>query len=652
MGFPDFEGSALPEVVTQKLADLPAAPGCYIFRDKEGHVLYVGKAKSLKSRVRSYFQASSSDDRAFIAVLPRLIGDLETVVTRSEKEATILESNLIKESKPRFNVKLRDDKEYLNLKLNLKKQWPRLELVRRASTDGARYFGPYHSATSARRTLHLVEKHFQLRTCTDRELKSRSRPCIQYQIQRCPAPCVFEVDESAYSSQVSAVDLFLSGRHDELSQELKEKMKAASQTMEFELAALYRDQLNAVSQVKERQRVVSVTHKDQDILGLYRQGDIVELSVVYARQGRVVEISSVSHGRSELPDDEIVSSFLRQHYEEGGIGAALVPHEVIVPELPDAAEGIEQWLTERRTAIFAALPAESRARRVGSCKLLAPERGIKKKLLDLALENAAHAFAEKRRHIEGLDERLKVVQQKLRLSTLPRQIECCDISHLGGEATVGSVVAMTNGEPNKKRYKSYHVQTVKDGDDYEAMYEVLLRRFARGKASAEKSSSDSAAPEADFWALPDLFVVDGGRGQLGVALAAAADLGIQNMAIVGLAKERETVSGERMVDRVYLPGQKNPVSLRPNTPELFLLARARDEAHRFANVQRERLGKKRRFKSGLDDIPGIGPKTRVRLLKEFSTIDGVAQATDEQLLARGRVSQRQLTALREKLASS
>src|SRR5260221_1207711 len=272
---PDQDGPGerpLPECVSQKLDGLPPSPGCYVFRDRKGEVLYVGKAKSLRSRVRSYFQDGTSDTRAFIPILLRAIGDLETIVTGSEKEAAILENSLIKEQKPRYNVKLRDDKEFLTLRLTTGHEWPRLELVRRPEGDRSRYFGPYHSATAARRTLHLVEKHFQLRTCSDRELLSRKRPCLQFQIKRCPAPCVYAVDPALYAEQVRSVSLFLDGRHDELRRELEARMSEASQGFEYELAAMYRDQIRAVDLVRQSQRVVAITDRDQDVLGLYRQG--------------------------------------------------------------------------------------------------------------------------------------------------------------------------------------------------------------------------------------------------------------------------------------------------------------------------------------------------------------------------------------------
>jgi excinuclease ABC subunit C len=629
-----LEPALTPEELETRLASLPARPGCYIFRDRRGEVLYVGKAKSLRSRVRSYFQAGSSDDRAFLPFLRSAFGRFETLVTETEKEAAILENSLIKEQRPRFNVKLRDDKEFLTLRLDPTQSWPRLDLVRRPEADRARYFGPYHSATAARRTLHLVEKHFQLRTCSDRDFETRKRPCLQYQIKRCSGPCVYDVDRALYDQQVRAVSLFLEARHDELSRELQARMRTASAELEFELAALYRDQLNAIESVREQQRVVAVTDKDQDIVGLYREGDLVELSVLYVRSGRVIEAASFSQPRVEVPDREVIASYLRDHYGDEAFGM-LIPDEVIVPVLPDGATGVEEWITERRAA------AATGGRKPRKTQLFCPERGVRRQLLELAQDNARHAFLEKRRAEQDIDERLARVQQKLRLPTLPRHIECIDISHLGGQDTYGSIVALKDGVPNKRDYRSYKVKVAAAGDDYGAIYEVLSRRFLRGKRAGTEAGDERAE-----WTLPDLLVVDGGRGQLGVALAAASDLGLHQLSIVGLAKEKENVAGDKLIDRVYLPGQKNPVGLKPNAPELFLLARARDEAHRFANRMRSTAGKRRRLTSALDGVAGIGPKTRQLLLKHLGGPDRVRQASDEELLAIEGVSARHVRALR------
>ena len=649
----------LPALVTEKLDALPLSSGVYLFKDKKGVVVYVGKAKTLRSRVRSYFQEGTTDNRYFVPFLGKIIGDLDTIVTGSEKEAAILENNLIKEHRPRFNVKLRDDKDYISLRLDPKDVWARLWVVRRPQPDGARYFGPYHSATAARRTLHLVNKHFQLRTCTDTEMRSRKRPCLQHQIKRCPAPCVLEVDKVWYEEQVRAVAMFLDGRHDELSRELEDRMQSAARAMRFELAAVYRDQLGAIDKVREEQRVVSVDDIDRDVLGIHREGDLVEIALLHIRRGKLADVATFSIKNAEVPDEEVIGGFLSQHY--GGTDAESappVPDELIVPVVPEAAAGVAEWLSERAGH---------------KVQLLLPQRGHRVDLLELAKDNARHAFAEKRRASDDVEERLTQLKERLRLPTIPRRIECCDISHLGGRDTVGAVVAMLDGEPDKKRYRTFHVRgdalsskttdgaptpgtMMMDGedgeapislagDDYRAMYEVLARRFRRGLKKHE-TPEEGADAEKQEWDLPDLFVVDGGRGQLAVALAAARDLGLHELPIVALAKEKENVMGDLLVDRVYLPGQKNPIPLKSHSASMFFLARARDEAHRFSNRARERLGKKKRFKSALDDVPGLGPKTRKLLLTHLGSLKAIKEADDAALLAVPGITARHVKALR------
>ena len=727
----------MSEEITAKLDALETKPGVYLFKDKKGQVVYVGKAKSLRSRVRSYFQDGSSDTRFFIPILHKVLGDFDTIVTGTEKEAMILENNLIKEHHPRFNVKLRDDKEYLSIRLDAARAWPRLDVVRRPANDGVRYFGPYHSATAARRTLHLVNKHFQLRTCSDQEMAMRKRPCLQYQIKRCPAPCVYEVDKPWYDEQVDAVAKFLDGRHDELSRELRARMQDAARQMRFELAAVYRDQLRAIDKVREEQRVVTVDEIDRDVLGLYREGDLVELALLYVRAGKLADVATFSIKNTDLPAEEIIAAFLAQHYGRGaGVRARIseapardepehhderdeaeastiadataeaaspapvavvpesdeeddifvpVPNEVILPVAPEGMHGIAEWLADR---------AQHKV------MLIVPQRGSRVDLLAMANDNARHAFVEKRRESDDLIDRLAQLQERLRLPTLPKRIECCDISHLGGGDTVGAIVSMKDGLPDKKHYRTFHVRgtraegqgtaaagpsgleasrTGDAGDDYAAMYEVLARRFRRGRGANAKdgpdptatlSVADVAQPDATLappdapppalteaeareraehidWELPDLFVVDGGRGQLAVALAAARDLGLHALPIVALAKEKENVMGETLVDRVYLPGQKNPINLKSHSASLFLLARARDEAHRFSNRSRERLGKVRRFRSALDEVSGIGPATKKALLKTLGSLNAIKKADDAALLAVPGVTARHVKALRK-----
>lgn len=615
------KGGLVDERLADKLNGLPARPGVYLFKGGEGQVLYVGKAKSLRSRVRSYFQAGTSDERMFLPRLVSEVVDLETIVVGTEKEAAILENSLIKEKQPKYNVKLRDDKEFLTLRLDPLRPWPRLDLVRRAAPDRARYFGPYSSATSARRTLHLVNKHFQLRTCTDRELNTRTRPCLQYQIKRCAGPCVYEVDPQWYAEQVTRVTWFLEGRHDELSKQLQQRMAEHSRALQFEQAAACRDQLQAVENLRSQQRVVAVSESDQDVLGIYREGDLVELSLLSVRAGRVVAVSSFSVPRIEADEQELVAAFLREQYQ--GETAATVPDEILVPIAPDGVAGVEEWLSEARQP----------PKRV---RILAPERGPRRQLLQFASENAEHAFREKQRADQDVQARLERLQLRLRLPTLPIRIECLDISHLGGQDAYGALVVVENGKLKPKDYKAFRVHPETPGDDYAAILEVLRRRFARGKQ----------ATSGEPWALPNLLVVDGGRQQLAQAEAAAAELGLGDLPLVGLAKERELAGGEQVIDRVYLPGQKNPVPLRANSPELFLLAMARDEAHRFSNYKREQAGLRRRLTSVLDDVPGIGEKSRTALLRHFADADHVFSATDQDLLAVKGITKRQVAALR------
>lgn len=598
------------ETVLARLETLPTQPGCYLFRDKRGSIIYVGKARNLRARVRQYFAPGSSDYRYFVPLLERVLADIETIVTESEKEAVLLENALIKEHKPRFNVRLRDDKTYLSLRLDMKAEWPRLEVVRRPTADKAQYFGPYPSATAARRTLKLVNKHFKLRTCDDGTFASRTRPCLEYQIKRCPAPCVYEVDHDSYLQQARFVALFLEGKNDELARRIEGDMRDAARALDFERAATLRDQLAAIREVQERQRVAEVSDRDRDVIGLYREGDAVALAVLVVRAGFVRDTQVTLLTRAELPDDELVDAFLTQRYGVGAEGdeafarRARIPDEIVLPVLPEAHEGLSQWLSE------------AKGRRV---ELIVPKAGARAKLFAMANQNAQHRFRERRVVEKTAAEHADALQERLGLAKPPRTIECVDISHHRGQDTVAAIVCLKDGAPHKRNYRSFHVQSDTHGDDYAAMLEVLRRRFARGKS------------EEQGWELPDLFVVDGGRGQLAIATTVLEELAIEGFAVCALAKERESATGDKLVDRVYLPGRKNPIAIDRHQAALVLLARARDEAHRFANKVRERLHHRRRIASELDQLPGVGTKTRVALLKAFGSLAAVREASLDQL---------------------
>ncbi|MDB4985166.1 MAG: Excinuclease subunit, partial [Myxococcaceae bacterium] len=474
---------------------------------------------------------------------------------------------------------------------------------------------PYHSATSARQTLRVVNRHFQLRTCTDTDFASRRRPCLQYQIKRCLGPCVFEVDRQLYGEQIQDVGMFLDGRHDELIPLLEARMREAAGQLEYERAAEHRDQLRAIESVREQNRVAVASSIDQDVFGLFRRADQVEVAVLQVRAGKLTNVRTFGLKDVSAPDDEVCAQFALEYYGPG----SFVPQELLLPVEIEAMDGLSELLAELRGK---------------SVKVLAPKKGPRAELVQMARDNASHAFREKARSKEDVQARLLVLQEKLRLPRLPRRIECVDVSHTGGTETVASIVALFDAQPDRKRYKSFHVKRVSGGDDYSAMYEVLSRRFRRGR-DADKG-----------WEFPDLLVVDGGRGQLNVAQQALLDLGVTDLPIAALAKEKPNTLGEKLVDRIYLPGQKNPIELRENAAALNLLALARDEAHRSSNALRLKLNKRSRIRSRLDEVPGIGPKTRTRLLTAFGSVRAIEEADEVALKSAGATQAQALAILR------
>lgn len=584
------------------LARIPTSPGVYLMKDKKGRVIYVGKAKDLRARVRSYFRGG--DERPFVVLghLGRLIGDIETVVVNNEKEALLLENNLIKQHQPRFNVKLTDDKNYLVLRIDPRKAWPRVEVGRRIADDGTKYFGPYHSATSARETLRVINRHFQLRTCTDHVLANRARPCILHQIKRCPAPCVLPVAPEAYMEQVEDACLFLAGRKDELLPRLRERMKEAAGHQAYEHAAQLRDQIQAVEKTLIRQTVVSTDMVDQDVVGIYRKGDVVEVAVLFMRAGKLLGRRTFQLKDQEFPDPEVVRDFVRGYYDLG----SFIPDEVLLPVEIEDQEAFAEWLTGVR------------GRRV---EVRTPQRGAKAKLIDLAEKNAAASAAARKGKEGDVQTALDKLQARLALVRFPRRIECFDIAHIQGTQTVASMVVFEGGEPARAHYRTFKVRSVAN-DDFAAMYEVLARRFRRARAAIE-----GIDPDENEWAEPDLLVVDGGKGQLGSALAALRDVtwpttGEHVFDVVALAKDP---------DRVFLKNIKDPMVLRENSTELFLLARVRDEAHRFANEFHQRQRKKRTIRSLLEDIPGVGPKRRRELLRHFGSLKKIRAASVDEI---------------------
>src|SRR3954471_15128994 len=471
------EGEVAParKTLAEILEALPTAPGVYIMKDARGKPIYIGKAAVLRNRVRQYFQPASGDSRDFVPLLEGIVGDIETVITTNEKEALLLENTLIKRHEPRFNVNLRDDKNYLVLRLDPEGEWPRLEVVRKIAGDGPYYFGPYHSASSCRETLRVVNRHFQLRTCTDHVLHNRRRPCLQYQIKRCPAPCVLPVSRDDYAEQVRDVRLFLDGKDDELVGRLTSRMKDAAATTEFERAAAIRDQLRALQVTLEAQRVVSTDFVDQDVFGFHREGMALEIVVMAIRQGKLVGSRAFSFGGQEFPDGELLSSFVGLFYDSP---AASIPDELLLPFSIADADLKAEWLSERRPP---------RRRRV---EVSVPQRGDRKRLSDLAQKNAEVSFSTRRNAREDTEIMLAKLQKRLRLPKLPRVIECYDISHIQGFAPVASMVVFVDGRPERSRYRTYRIRGAEGGaapgrragnDDFASMYEVLSRRLRRAR---------------------------------------------------------------------------------------------------------------------------------------------------------------------------
>lgn len=588
---PEVRAGVAPEV-RARIDALPEEPGVYLFKDRRGRIFYVGKAADLRARVRSYF-GRGGDTRPFVATLDRRLADVETVVTRSAKEALLLENNLIKLHRPRFNVLLRDDKNFLVLRLDDRVPWPRADLVRKIGDDGARYFGPYHSATAARATLRAVNRHFALRTCSDRVFAQRKRPCLQFFIKRCPAPCVLDVPRDAYLEQVHQAALFLAGRREELTGRLRANMAAASADLAYERAAELRDRIAALEVSLETQRVVLPERRDLDVVGFHRDGATVDLAVLHVRQGKLLGRRTWALARQEVEDADVIAGFVGSYYDAG----EPIPDAVLLPCDIDDRAAKTDWLTEKR------------GRRV---EIVAPRRGARRELLDIAMRNAEAAWRQRTTRAAEVTDALEKLQARLSLAKLPRRIECVDVSHLGGTATVASIVSFLDGEPEKSRYKRMKLKQAERNDDFAAMYEALSRRFRRAKAGD------------DGWELPDLLVIDGGKGQLGSARAALRDAGLDGaLDLCALAKERK---GEDKPDRVFLPGAKDALRLRPNSAALYVLAHVRDEAHRFAVAYHRKLRRIRALRSALDDVDGVGRERRRALLLAFGSLRALRDA--------------------------
>jgi len=579
----------------QQLKALPAKPGVYLFKDKEGKVIYVGKAANLNSRVRSYFGAPSSLS-AKIQRLVAKIQDFEFVVTNSEQEALIMECNMIKKYTPRYNVRLKDNKTFPYLKIDINEDWPGVHITRRVQKDGAMYFGPFASAGSVRKTLRLIKKIFPFRSCSKRINGKAKRPCLDYYIRRCLGPCIRAVEKQEYHDVINQVVLFLRGKQELVLRDLNAKMKAAAQQLQFEKAALLRDQINAIEKVIEGQRIAITLQGEKDVIGLAQNEKQAYVDLFSIRNNKLISQDHfIMEGiRGESPG-QIMTSFVKQYYA----AASYIPPLVLLQHPVDEPAVLSEWLGQQRGS---------------RVEIQVPQRGAKKKLIDTAAENAAQGLQltqAKEMKVEVISSGLRELKNRLRLPKMPRRIECYDVSNIQGALAVSSMVVLEKGRPKPAHYRRFRIKTVAGADDYAMIRETLRRRFKRGLTS-----------EGTWAIIPDLVLIDGGKGQLNAALEVRRELGLDSTPMASLAKENE---------EVFIPGAPQPIYIAKDSPALHILQRARDEAHRFAISYHRRLRHKEGIASALDNIPGIGPRRKKALLKKFGSIEAIKEASPDEL---------------------
>ena len=579
----------------QQLKALPAKPGIYIFKDKEGKVIYVGKANNLNSRVRSYFGAPSSLS-AKVQRLVSKIRDFEFIVTNSEQEALILECNMIKKYTPHYNINLKDNKTFPYLKININDDWPGVYITRRVQKDGAKYFGPFASPGSVRKTLRLIEKIFPFRSCSKQIEGKDKRPCLDYYIHRCLGPCIGAVEKQEYRDVINEVILFLQGKQEIILRELNAKMKTAATQLHFERAALLRDQIKAIEAVIEGQRIAIKLQGEKDVIGLVQNKELAYVEIFSIRNNKLIgQDYFIMEGIQGESPGQIMTSFVKQYYAS----ASHIPRLILLQHPVDEPAVLSKWLGQRRG---------------GRVELQVPQRGAKRKLVDTAAENAAQRLAlaqVKEMKTEVITSGLRELKQKLHLPKMPRRIECYDVSNIQGTLAVSSMVVLEKGRPKPAHYRRFRIKTVFGADDYAMIQETLRRRFKRGLTGGST------------WAItPDLVLIDGGKGQLNAALELRQELGLDSVPMASLAKENE---------EVFIPGSPKPVYIAKDSPALHILQRARDEAHRFAISYHRRLRHKEGITSVLDYISGIGPRRKKALLKKFGSIEAIKDASLEEL---------------------
>ncbi|MCJ7738889.1 MAG: excinuclease ABC subunit UvrC [Anaerolineae bacterium] len=613
------------ERIRNQVDSLPHKPGVYMMRQVDGTVVYVGKAIDLRNRVRTYFQPSSWEDSKVRAIVAD-VTNLEFIVTDSELEALILEANLIKEHRPRYNVRLKDDKRYPYIKITWGQPYPKVLITRRMDRDGSRYFGPFTSSLSVHRTLDLLRKSFPYLTCNREITGTDERACLYHDIKLCLAPCVGTVAQDEYRAMIAGLIHFFEGRSEEVIVDLDRRMQTAADSWDFEQAASLRDQLDAVQRVVEKQKIVSSVGSDQDVLAFAREDGDACVQVFFVRGGKLLGREYfVLEGAAGIDEADVMTAFIKQFYED----AAYVPPEVILPEQIDEAVIIEQWLKHKRGA---------------KVSLHVPRRGRKKDLIKLAAQNAAETLSALKSQWDAdahkQEQSLQQIQQALGLEKPPARIECYDISTTQGTEIVGSMVVFAHGVPRKSDYRRFVVRNVEGQDDYASMREVLERRFRRWQLAT--SGEVQGSRDVKSWAiLPDLLIVDGGKGQLSMALDVLREFGlVERVPAVGLAKQRE---------EIFVRGKARPVLLPDRSQGLFLIQRVRDEAHRFAITHHRSRRRRAGVASQLDSVPGIGPTRRKALLKAFGSLDAIRAATVKDLASVQGITRTVARALKENL---
>jgi len=576
--------------IQQKLSRVSNEPGVYLMKDAAGEILYVGKARNLKKRLASYFKNSGQMDIK-VKILADKIVDLETIITGTEKEALILESNLIKRHKPRFNVILKDDKRYPSLRIDLSEKYPNFDIVRKIGQDDAMYFGPFASAHAVRETLRTINKTFKLRKCKKKDFKTRTRPCLHCQMEGCLAPCCLDVDPAVYQEQVNEAIMFLKGQTPHLIRKVRKQMEISAQAQEFERAARLRDKIYSLERTIEKQIAVTTDFKDRDAFAIARSEECSVITVLSVRGGFLTGTRHYGFSQVISPDQEMIAAFIRQYYERH----RFIPDEILVSTDLEDADLTEEWL---------------RGLKNKKIRIYRPQRGEKVRLVQMAERNAKNEIKNLKASRSAEMDLLGRLQKKLKMSRLPGRIECFDNSNISGTAPVAAMVVFEYARANKGLYRKYRIKTVTEHDDYAYMKEVLERRFGKGEDSRP---------------YPDLLMVDGGKGQLNIALAVIRDLDLGGeLEIVGIAKKDGTKGETR--DKIFMPARANPVNFGREGDLLLFLQRIRDEAHRFAISFHRKRRQKISLHSALDAIPGVGNKRKAILLRHFKSVKNIREA--------------------------